>query len=121
MSGPTASGKKPVLGIEARQRLAIALLQLGLVIPRVHVARPAVHEKPDDGLGLGGKMRTLGRERVERACGKTGARQHGLQGQPAKAGAGGWKKWRRVSMGEELSASVLIRKFVQRQQRLQNP
>src|SRR5204862_2022558 len=52
------------LGIEARQRLAVALLQLRFVIPRVHLAWSAVHEKPDDRFGARWKMRRLRRERV---------------------------------------------------------
>jgi hypothetical protein len=54
---PDAAGKKSGVLVEAVQFLAIALFEFRLVVPRVDLALPAVHKKPDHRLGLGRKMR----------------------------------------------------------------
>ena len=43
---------------------AVELIELGLVVERVDMARPAIHEEEDDALRFGGKMRLLGREGI---------------------------------------------------------
>jgi hypothetical protein len=50
-------------------RLAVHADHGGLVIERVDVARPAVHEEEDDALGLCRQRRGLGRERTGRRRG----------------------------------------------------
>ena len=59
--------------VEALQLLAVALLQLRLVVPGIDLARPAVHEQPDDALRLGGKMALL-RRRADSAAGRPPSR-----------------------------------------------
>ena len=46
--------------------LAVRALHARLVVERVDLARPAVHEQEDDALGLGREMRLLGRKRINR-------------------------------------------------------
>ena len=52
--------------VKAFQRLPVALLQLRLVIPSIHMARAAVDEEPNDRLRLGLEMRLLRRQRILR-------------------------------------------------------
>src|SRR5260370_25889874 len=47
-------------------RLAGELIQARFAVKQVKVARPAFHEKPDDGLGRGRAMRRLWAERIDR-------------------------------------------------------
>ena len=47
------------LVIDSRQRLAVPLLQLGLGIEEIDLARAALHEHEDDVLRLGGEVRLL--------------------------------------------------------------
>ena len=54
---PFAKNNLAGLGIGAAQRLAVALLQLGLVVERIHLRRATGHEKPDDCLGLRAELR----------------------------------------------------------------
>ena len=75
--------------------LAVELLQLGLVIERVDLRRPADHEEEDDRLGLGGEIRLAGGEGIERIDGEGfdvgGARflaEERFEGEGAEAGAG---------------------------------
>ena len=49
----------------ARHRLAVALPELGLVVPGIEMADRAGAEDVQDSLGLGGKMRRFGRERID--------------------------------------------------------
>ena len=49
-----------------RDGLAVELLQLGLVVERIDVRRPADHEEEDDGLGARREMRRTRGEGVER-------------------------------------------------------
>ena len=64
-------------------RLAVQRVELGLVVERVDVARPAVHEQEDDALGLGRQRRGLGRQRVDERRDAVG--RDGLPGQEAVA------------------------------------
>ena len=75
ISPPISPGKKAGLGIEAFQRLAVAFFQLGLVVPGVDLALAAVHEQPDDALGLGRKMRRPRGQRIERQVARGTARR----------------------------------------------
>ena len=76
-------------------RLAVALLQLGLVVEEVHLRRTAVHEQEDAALGLDRKMLRLGREQiglaparvpVEGAGQKSILLEHGRQRHAGKPG-----------------------------------
>ena len=51
--------------LAVRQRLAVVLRQHRLGIEGIDVRRAAVHEEEDDALGLAGKRRRFGRQRVE--------------------------------------------------------
>lgn len=48
-----------------RDRLAIQRIKMGLVVKRIDLARPAIHEQEDDRLGLRRDHRLLGRERID--------------------------------------------------------
>ena len=67
--------------IGARQRLTVALGQLGFVIPSVHMAHCAAAKYDENLLGFGQKMR---RPRGVRASGKE-VRPNGLRGEKAVA------------------------------------
>ena len=104
ISGPTWSVKKPVFLSKPVELLAVALLQLGLVVPGVDLARPAVHEQPDDALGLGREVRsTAGPAGLRPGCrrGRTADEKHPLllqqrsQRQQPAAGAGPCQELRR--------------------------
>ena len=56
ISGPTALGEKAGFLVEAFELLAVALGELGLIIPGIDLARPAIHEEPDDRLRARGAM-----------------------------------------------------------------
>ncbi len=46
-------GEEAGVLVEALEFLPVALVEFGLVVPGIDVGRPAVHEQPDDRLGLG--------------------------------------------------------------------
>ena len=60
-------GKEAGKPIEPLQRLPVTLGQLRFVIPRIHMARSAVNEEPNDRFGLRLKMRILRRQRILRS------------------------------------------------------
>src|SRR6185436_13521678 len=77
--------------------LAVALLQLGLVLERVHLGHRPFHEQEDDPLGLHRKMRLFGSERAgfrRRFLSRRHAvlAKHSSQGEHSKAAAGGFEK-----------------------------
>ena len=80
-------GEKARLRVKARHGLAVALFELGLVIPRVHMARAAVHKQPDDRFRLRGKMARLCGEGIHRRGGKARPREQRLKRDPAEAGS----------------------------------
>ena len=47
---------------------AIERIHLGLIIKRIHLARPTVHEQKNHVLGLGRQRRVLGLERIIPRC-----------------------------------------------------
>ena len=59
-------GEKAGEAIESRQFLTVASGQLGLVVPRIHVAGTTVDEQPDDALRPGGEVRFPWRQRIGR-------------------------------------------------------
>src|SRR5207244_1474990 len=61
---PDLVAEEAGVAIESRQLLAIAPLQLRLVVPRIYLAGPAVHEKPDDRFRLGGEVPGARRQRI---------------------------------------------------------
>ena len=65
----------PAEGLDG-DRLAVERIELGLVVERIDMAGPAVHEQKDDALGLGGELRRLGRQRVDERRHAVG--RHGL-------------------------------------------
>src|SRR5215207_6559701 len=75
---PDFTGKKTGLRIKSIEWLAIPLLELGLVIPSVHVARPAVRENPDHRLCARDEVRRFWRERIERVR-RTGGKARPLE------------------------------------------
>ena len=95
--GPHGIGEEPGLGVEAGERLAIAPLQLGLVVPGVDLAGAAVHEQPDHGLGGGAEVGRPGGQRVRDRAGRgeAGAGEQGVERQQAEAA---------TRAGEQLSA-----------------
>ena len=46
-------------------RLAVVLLQIGLVVKEIHLRRTAVHEEKDAALGLGDKVRLPGGQEIQ--------------------------------------------------------
>ena len=52
--------------VETGQLLSVTFFQLRLVLPRIDVARAAVHEQPNHAFDFGRKMASLWRERIER-------------------------------------------------------
>src|SRR5437762_10811259 len=51
--------KKAGVLVETHQFLPVSFFQLWLVLPRIDVAWPAVHEQPNHALGFGRKMAPL--------------------------------------------------------------
>ena len=82
------TGKKTGRLVEALDGLSVPLGELWLVVPRVDLAGPPVHEKPDDRFGGGWEMRLASPERIV-ASGRTLRcllfLQQALQCQEAKA------------------------------------
>src|SRR5262249_1421353 len=76
-----AGGEEAGLRVGAGEGLAVALLQLRLVVEGVHLAGAARHEEPDDCLGPGGEVRRPGRPHGRRPL----AVQEPGQGQRAAA------------------------------------
>ena len=96
---PHGVGKKSRLRIEARQRLAVALLQLGFVIPSIHMALPPIHKKPDHRFRLRRKVRRLRRERIRRRGGGS-AREQRIEREQAEARAGALEQMAAGEVGE---------------------
>src|SRR5262245_29904715 len=57
-------GEKARVLVKALELLAISLIQFWLVLPRIDMAGPAVHEEPDNALHFGQKMALFRRQRV---------------------------------------------------------
>ena len=68
------------------QRLAVVAGQQWLLIKRVHVRRPAVHEQENHPLGLRLEVRPLGREWIRLHLGKPGLGQQRQQREVTKTG-----------------------------------
>src|SRR5205823_6265883 len=52
--------------------LAVQRVKLRLVIKRVHLARPAIHEQENDAFGPGRKLRRLCRQRIRKLLSRRG-------------------------------------------------
>ena len=89
----SAGREKPGFRIAARQDLAVARLQLRLVVPCIHLGRSAGHEKPDDSLRSWGEVRAAGKQRVD--------------GTASAGGAGLFVQHRRKREGSESVADLL--------------
>ncbi len=72
-------GQAQVLGHLGRQRLAAPLLQVRLGVEEIDLAGAAFHEHEDHVLGLGGKVRLLGRQRIHVDGGSPSLRLHQLR------------------------------------------
>ena len=85
---------KQGVGVQVGHRLAVVLIQFGLRIPQIDLARSAVHEQEDDRLRAGRKMRRRRRQRIGRFRGTRFVRkepvrsQHPGQRRPRKPAAG---------------------------------
>ena len=121
--GPStaASGPDERIALPAddrrRQRLALELRQLGLVVEQVELARRTGHEEMDDPLRLRREVRRPGRQRVRRpARPQRGERAAGAIASPSSAASAilptptphSSKKWRRVTAQRVQSASGFI-------------
>ena len=62
-----ARGKEAGFRIGTREFLAIALLQLGFVVPSIHLRWTTRHEQPDDRFHFAWKMRFFECQRVGRS------------------------------------------------------
>ena len=82
-------GKEASKPIEPLQRLPVTLGQFRLVIPRIHMARSAIDEEPNDRFGLGLKVRILRRQWILR--GQTFLLEQTRQAQRANAHASSLK------------------------------
>ncbi len=89
--GPHLVREEARSGIEAGQFLAVVLLQIRLVVPRIHLAGPAVHEEPDNIPGACGEVALAGRHGVRRGASLV-ALQEGGKGKQTGAGAGDSQK-----------------------------
>ena len=63
-------------------RLAVEAVELRLVVERVDLARPAIHEEEDHALGLGREMRRLGRQRISERSARGTSHLPGRMGLP---------------------------------------
>ena len=104
---PDLIAEKPGVAVEAGQLLAVAPFQLGLVIPGIDLARPAVDEQPDDVLGLG---RMMARRAAERG-GSEPVRVPSCVWRPSQAWDGLLGEqvpgcWRRLAKAEHAEAAA---------------
>ena len=65
-------------------RLTVEAVELRLVVERVDLARPAIHEEEDHALGFGREVRRLGRERIGERRARGTSRLPGRMGLPRK-------------------------------------